>query len=87
LLREVYGNPYCPVPLSPHWRTPDVTALARAAYDEGGLPKGELDPVRLAILADALEEAGASGDLLEHLRSAGPHVRGCWALDLALGRG
>jgi RNA-directed DNA polymerase len=36
-------------------------------------------------LADALEENGASGELLEHLRSPGPHVRGCWALDLVLG--
>jgi hypothetical protein len=87
LVREVYGNPYRSVPLPAHWRTPDVAALSRAAYEEAATPKGELDLVRLAILADALEEAGASGDLLEHLRSAGPHVRGCWALDLALGRG
>jgi hypothetical protein len=43
--------------------------------------------VWLAVLADALEEAGcADAGLLGHLRSRGPHVRGCWALDLILGR-
>jgi hypothetical protein len=66
---------------------PDATvaAMARAAYDERCLPGGELDPVRLAVLADALEEAGCADDaLLSHLRSPGPHVRGCWPLDLAL---
>jgi hypothetical protein len=43
---------------------------------------------RLPILADALEDAGCDdGDLLAHLRGDGPHVRGCWALDLVLERG
>jgi len=41
----------------------------------------------LAILADALEEAGcADTDILDHLRGPGPHVRGCWAVDLILGK-
>jgi hypothetical protein len=62
-----------------------VLSLAEAAYQERLLPSGELDPQRLAVLADALEEAGAEGDLLAHLRGPGPHVRGCWALDAALG--
>ncbi|MGL4554267.1 MAG: hypothetical protein ACRC33_24145 [Gemmataceae bacterium] len=67
--------------------SPDILPLARAACADRLLPAGTLDPARLAVLADALEEAGASGDLLAHLRSSGPHVRGCWALDLVLGRG
>jgi hypothetical protein len=51
------------------------------------MPSGELDPVCLAILADALEEAGCTDpSILGHLRSPGPHVRGCWALDLVLGK-
>ena len=51
------------------------------------LPEGTLDPARLAVLADALEDAGCSdADLLSHLRSPGPHVRGCRALGLVLGR-
>jgi hypothetical protein len=46
-----------------------------------------LDGERLGVLADCLEEAGCGdGPLLAHLRSPGPHVRGCWALDHALGR-
>lgn len=40
------------------------------------------DPARLAVMADALEEAGCrDADLLAHLRSPGPHARGCFAVD------
>jgi hypothetical protein len=61
--------------------------LALAAYDERELPSGHLDPARLAVLSDALEEAGCAGtELLAHLRSPGLHVRGGWAVDLILGR-
>ena len=60
-------------------------SLAHAAYDERHLPSGELDPLRLAVLADALEEAGAPDELVGHLRSPGPHVRGCFAVDFCLG--
>jgi hypothetical protein len=88
LLRDVFGNPFRPATLDPRWRTPDVAALAGPAYEERALPAGTLDPARLAVLADALEDAGcADTDLLDHLRSAGPHVRGCWAVDLLTGRG
>jgi hypothetical protein len=86
LLREVFG-PRSPegAAFDSRLRTPTVVSLARAAYDERQLPSGELAPHRLSVLADALEEAGAHGELVAHLRSPGPHVRGCWALDLALG--
>jgi hypothetical protein len=65
----------------PTWRTPDVTALAKgitASQDFSGMP----------VLADALQEAGCdSNDLLNHLRDTNAtHVRGCWALDLVLGK-
>jgi hypothetical protein len=51
------------------------------------LPSGHLDAGRLAVLADALEEAGCSNaDILAHLRGPGPHVRGCWVVDLLLGK-
>ncbi len=158
VLREIVGNPFLPVklPYTSYWAvvtgaasvigcpwlTADVLSLARAAYEERTLPRSELDPLRLAILADALEEAGCAGErckechgsgtytvqarnaalsaangygaattysewrgcrhcggdhdtkgtghvphpLLAHLRSPGPHVRGCWALDLILGK-
>jgi hypothetical protein len=61
--------------------------LAQAVYDERELPSGHLDAARLAVLADMLEEAGcADAHLLGHLRSAGPHVRGCWAVDVLIGK-
>jgi hypothetical protein len=88
LLRCVVGNPFRPASVSPAWRTPQVVALARAAYDQREMPAGTLDLPRLAVLADALEEAGCDQpDVLDHIRGPGPHVRGCWVLDLLLGRG
>jgi hypothetical protein len=85
-LRDIFGNSFHPVALTASHRTPTVVALARAAYDERHLPSGELDLQRLAVLSDALEEAGATAGILDHLRSPGPHVRGCFAVDLCLGR-
>ena len=87
LLRCVFGNPFQPMILNPEWQTPTVASLAQATYEERILPAGELDPQRLAVLSDALEEAGCDDHvILDHLRLLGPHVRGCWALDLILGK-
>jgi hypothetical protein len=87
-IRCIFGNPFRPVSISPAWRTPVVQGLAQAAYEQRELPAGTLDTSRLAVLADALEEAGCTdADLLNHLRGPGPHVRGCWAVDLILGKG
>jgi hypothetical protein len=87
LLRCIFGNPFRPVALAPAWLTPDVVSLAQAAYDNRTLPAGTLEPERLSLLADALEDAGCdNADLLAHLRAPGPHVRGCWPLDLLLGK-
>jgi hypothetical protein len=86
LVRDIFGNPFRPFAIESARRAPDVLRLAEAAYDERPLPSGELDNARLAVLADALEDAGAYGPLPEHLRSPGPHVRGCVALDAVLGR-
>jgi len=86
LLRDVVGNPFHPVTLDPAWRTPVIRALATAAYEDRSLPSGVLDPDRLAVLSDALEDAGCdNAEILSHLRGPWPHVRGCWALDLLLG--
>jgi hypothetical protein len=86
LLRDLF-NPFRPATVSPAWRTPQVVPLAQAAYEERELPAGTLDLARLAVLADALEEAGcADADILNHCRRAGVHVRGCWAVDLLLGK-
>jgi hypothetical protein len=90
MLRCVFGNPFRPVSLEPAWlgwRDGLVRRLAEAAYGERTLPEGTLDPGRLAVLADALEDAGCTdADLLGHLRGPGPHVRGCWAIDVLVGR-
>jgi hypothetical protein len=54
-----------------------------------GTRKPDLTPFSdpFAILADALEEAGCTdAAILSHLRGPGPHVRGCWVVDLLLGK-
>jgi hypothetical protein len=86
ILRDLFGVlPFRVFALNPALRTPAVLALAQAAYDHRTLPAGHLEPERLAILADALEEAGSTvAELLSHLRGLGPHVRGCWSVDLLL---
>jgi len=90
ILREIVGNPFRLVSVHPGWQSRNggaVVRLAQVAYGERALPSGEMDAARLAVLADALEEAGCmDADLLGHLRGPGPHVRGCWAVDLLLGK-
>jgi hypothetical protein len=91
LLRCVVGpSLFRPVRADPAWLAWHGGAavhLAQAVYDERELPSGHLDAARLAVLADMLEEAGCcDAGLLGHLRSPGPHVRGCWPLDLLLQR-
>ena len=81
LIAEIFGNPFRSVAFDPAWRTSDALLLARGIYEErafDGMP----------ILADALQDAGCdSDDILGHLRDASAtHVRGCWALDLVLGK-
>jgi hypothetical protein len=68
------------------WNAGTVARLAASAYEERSLPSGELERTRLAVLAEALEEAGcADPDILGHLREqGGVHVRGCWVVDLLL---
>jgi len=88
LIHDICGPlPFRTVALHPIWRTPTVTGLARAAYEVRVLPSGILDREHLAVLADALLDAGCDdAPLLNHLRGPGPHVRGCFAVDAILGR-
>jgi hypothetical protein len=89
LLRHVVGDPFRPPAVDRallRWNDGAIPALARAAYEARSLPDGHLDPARLSVLADALEEADCGGQALaEHLRGPGPHVRGCWVVDLLAG--
>jgi hypothetical protein len=87
LVRDIFGNPFRPVAVDRSWATPTVVALAQAASSERVMPSAHLDPAQLAILADALEDAGCTDQaMLGHCRSEGPHVRGCWVVDLLLGK-
>lgn len=80
IIRCVFGNPFRAVPLAPEWSTDTVLALAREAYASG-------DFSLVPILGDALEDAGcADPAVLRHCRSEGPHARGCWVVDLSLGK-
>jgi hypothetical protein len=76
LLREVVGNPFRHAPFDAGWRTETVRLLSDGIHADQAFD-------RLPILADALEEAGCdNAEMLAHCRGPGPHVRGCWALDL-----
>lgn len=78
LVRDIFGNPFRPVTFDPDWRTTTAVQLARGMY-EGR------DFAAMPILADALQDAGCdNADILDHCRGPGPHVRGCWVVDLVL---
>jgi hypothetical protein len=80
IIRDIFGNPFRPVTVDPAWLTSTVVALATGIYTERAFD-------RMPILADALMDAGcANADVLNHCRSDGPHVRGCWVVDLLLGK-
>jgi hypothetical protein len=83
VLRDIFGNPFHPVTLDPTWllwNNANVPKIAQAIYDDRAFD-------RLLILADALEQAGCDqADILNHCRSDGSHARGCWVVDLVLGK-
>jgi hypothetical protein len=89
LLRDIFGNPLRRVTIDHAWLAWNdglVVRLAQAAYEQRNMPEGTLDKSLLAILVDALEEAGCTDtNILGHLRGPGPHARGCWVVDLLLG--
>ena len=85
LLRCLFGSPFrppAPLPLAVlAWNDGTVRRIAEGIYGERAFD-------RLPILADALLDAGCDDEgLLAHCRSEEPHVRGCWAVDLILGKG
>jgi hypothetical protein len=83
LIHDLFGNPFRPVAFDPTWLTWNdgvAVKLAQAVYDDHAFD-------RLPILADALEEAGCGNtDILDHCRQPRVHVRGCWLVDLLLGK-
>jgi hypothetical protein len=80
ILREIFGNPFRPVVLNSTWCTTTAVSLAQHIY-------ASRDFSAMPILADALQDAGCdSEEMLSHCRGEGPHVRGCWVVDLVLGK-
>lgn len=80
LIRDIFGNPFRPVAADPSWLLPKMVGLAQGIYGERAFD-------RMPILADALEKAGcADADILGHCRRPDEHVRGCWVVDLLLGK-
>lgn len=78
-LHDICGNPFQPVAANSAWQSPGLRALAQRIYDTKSFD-------RLPELGDALAEAGCNDRaILEHCHLPGPHVRGCWVLDLVLG--
>ena len=80
LVRDIFGNPFRPITLDPEWLTSTVVSLARSMYESR-----DFSP--MPILADALQDAGCENpDILGHCQGPGPHVRGCFVIDLLLGK-
>ncbi len=80
LMRDIFGNPFRPVTFHPSWLTSTVVTLAQGIYEDrafAGMP----------TLADALQDAGCDNEeVLNHCRGEGVHVRGCFVVDLVLGK-
>jgi hypothetical protein len=85
LLRDIFGNPFRPVAADPSWLSSTAVALAVGIYEQSAFD-------RLPILADALQDAGCNNEAvlghcrLTHRRQPVEHVRGCWVVDLVLGK-
>src|SRR5262245_14675476 len=80
LIRDVFGNPFRPVTADPTWLTQTILVLARQMYES-------CDFSPMPILADALQDEGCEEEaVLSHCRGDGPHVRGCFVIDLLLGK-
>jgi hypothetical protein len=79
-IRDIFGNPFGHTTLNPSWLTSTILALGQQMYDSR-----DFSP--MPILADALQDAGCdSGEMLNHCRGEGVHIRGCWVIDLLTGR-
>jgi len=83
LLRDIAGNPFRPASVRPSWLAWNDRCVERMAcgiYEERAFD-------RLPILHDALLDAGCDNeDILAHCRTQHEHVRGCWVIDLLLGK-
>ena len=84
LVNELFGNPFRPSTIEPHWLAFEGGVVGHMAAEIEQRQRFE----ELPYLADALTDAGSTEEaLLRHLRRVGGHVRGCWALDLLTAKG
>ena len=80
LLREIFGNIFRPLPARSCRLPLKMTAIVQSIYDDRTFDS-------LPILGNALEELGVTDQaILDHCRQPGEHLRGCWVLDLLLGK-
>ncbi len=80
LVREIFGDPFVPVSVNELWLMPGAVKLGQAIYDDRAFDQ-------MHILAAELENACCTNvEIFNHCKGSGPHVRGCWALDILLGR-
>jgi hypothetical protein len=83
LIRDLFGNPFRPMPHSAPWLAENNSAivnLAQTIYTERNF-------ARMPSLSNALESSGCTNlEILAHCQGPGPHVHGCWVLDLLLGK-
>jgi hypothetical protein len=88
LLRCPFGRPTPAIaPAVVAWQDRTVVRLAQRIYEERMLPSGHLDPDRMVVLADALQEGGCDNEeVVAHCRQGGVHVRGCWVIDFLLAK-
>lgn len=91
MLRDLAGNPWGDRKVKngkrPAWITPQVIDLAQAARDAADPVSHEVCKVRMAVLADAMEEAGCSEYPVSHLRDPlNKHYSFCYVLNMILGK-
>jgi hypothetical protein len=80
LLRDIFNNPFEPPTLDSTWLVPTIIKLAQQIYSERTFDQ-------LPKLADLLESANCKdAHILGHCRGSRNHVRGCWVVDLVLGK-
>jgi len=80
LFHDIFGNPFRPITIDPRWLTSAVVDLATDIYQARAFD-------RMLILADALTDAGCDNqEIIVHCRTDELHVRGCWVVDLLLGK-
>ena len=81
LIRDIFGNPFRSIDFDPEWQTDTAVGLAQTMYDTRNFRA-------MPILADALQDAGCEdAAILDHCRDENSlHVRGCWVVDLVLGK-